>query len=91
MIGFLRLAVLAAIGLSAAYWLMATYMRSLRREALEKEWDAVAGAGLPPRETHVETGLAAYETSLRRKLIWLVVVVPLVLFGLVLYLMNFTK
>lgn len=91
MIGFLRLAIFAAIGLGAAYFLMSIYMRSLHREALEKEWDARAGEGLPPRETFIEEGMATYEGSLRAKLIWLVVIVPLVLFGLVLYLMNFTK
>lgn len=91
MIGFLRLAIFAIIGLGGAYFLMSIYMRSLRREALEKEWDATAGEGLPPRETFIDEGMAAYERSLRAKLIWLVVIVPLVLFGLVLYLMNFTK
>ena len=93
MIGFARLMIVGLIGLTLAYWLMLIYMRSLRREALEKDWDkAVAEGQQPgPREAFVEDGLAAYEGSLRRKLIWLEVIVPICLFGILLYVMNFSS
>ncbi|MFT3690161.1 hypothetical protein [Paenirhodobacter sp.] len=76
MIGFARLFVFGLVALTLLYWLVRIYGRSLRREELEKRWDAVRGADLGPRETYIETGLAAYEKSLRRKLIWLVYIVP---------------
>lgn len=93
MIGFLRLVVFGALGLGIAYWLMLVYMRSLKREALEKEWAEAEAEGqeIGPRERFVGDGLAAYEGSLRRKLIWLVVIVPICVFGLLLYVMNFSS
>lgn len=91
MIGFLRLMIFGLVGLTIAYWLMLIYMRSLRREDLENEWDEVSGEGLPPRDTYIDEGMSGYEHSLRRKLVWLVVIVPICLFGVLLYFMNFNS
>ena len=91
MIGFLRLAIFGAVGAAVAYWVLLIYSRSLRREALEKEWDAdpPEGATSEGRDLFIEEGMADYEHSLRRKLIWLVLVLPAVVVGLLIYLVNY--
>jgi Ca2+/Na+ antiporter len=78
MIGFLRLAVFGFIAMSVAYVLLSIYSRSVRREELEKKWDsgAVGGDDNPDRDAYIEGGMKEYEKSLRRKLIWLVYVLP---------------
>jgi hypothetical protein len=87
MIGFLRLAVFAFIGLSVVYLVLRIYARSLRREALEREFDAGGIAGT--REHHVAAGLARYEGSLRRRLLWLVYIIPMALMAVTIYLVNY--
>lgn len=87
MIGFARLIILGLIGLTVLYWLVRIYGRSLRREALEKEWDGAPGAGT--REAFVEDGMARYEKSLRRKLVWLVYILPITAAIVVIVLMNY--
>lgn len=91
MIGFLRLMLFWAVFSAIAYWVLLIYSRSLRREALEKEWDANPPADAVPhgREAFVEQGMAAYEGSLRRKLLWGVIVLPFIAIGLLLYLVNY--
>src|SRR5690606_11397174 len=68
MIGFIRLAVFGFLAMSVVYILMSIYSRSVRREALEKEWDALHPAGdrTDERETHIEAGMKDYEKSLRK-------------------------
>ena len=87
MIGFLRMAVFAFIGLSVVYLVLRIYARSLRREALEREFDAGGIAGT--REHYVAAGLARYEGSLRRRLLWLVYIIPMVLMAVTIYLVNY--
>lgn len=91
MIGFLRLMLFWAVFAAIAYWVLLIYSRSLRREALEKEWDANPPADTTPegRDAFVEQGMAAYEGSLRRKLLWGVIVLPFIAIGLLLYLVNY--
>ncbi|TMV94875.1 hypothetical protein FGG78_01755 [Thioclava sp. BHET1] len=92
MFGFVRLAIFGFIGLSVIFVLVRIYARSLRREALEDAWaEARSGAALyQTQEAYVAEGMRAYDKSLRRKLIWLVYVVPTVLVVAVIYLMNYT-
>jgi hypothetical protein len=89
-IGFLRLMVFWAVFAGLFYWLLLIYARSVRREALEKEWDAdpMTAATGPDRAAFVARGMAQYEGSLRRKLLWGVIVVPFVAIGLLFYLVN---
>ena len=90
MIAFLRLAIFGFIGLSAAYLLLSIYSRSVRREALEKEWDADHAEGGDPaaRDAYIEAGMREYERGLRRKLILLVYVIPIVVVLATLFLVN---
>lgn len=90
MIAFLRLAVFGFIGLSVAYLLLSIYSRSVRREELEKQWDAghAEGGDAGGRDAYIEAGMRDYRRSLRRKLILLVYVIPIVVVLVTLYLVN---
>ena len=91
MIALLRLAVFGVIGLSVVYFALWIYSRSVRREELEKEWanDHPDGGDPDAREAYIETGVADYETGLRRRLILFVFVVPAVAVAAILYLTNY--
>lgn len=87
MIGLLKLFVFGFVGLTALYLLLSVYFRSLERERLEKEWDAGGIAG--SSDDHVQTGLSAYRHSLRRKLIWLVYIIPVCAILALVWTLNF--
>jgi hypothetical protein len=86
-IGALRLAFFGFVAMTIAYLLIWIYSRSVRREALEKEWDA--GGIDADRETYIADGMRAYEHTLRRRLIGLVYVVPTVIVLAIIYILNF--
>lgn len=90
MIGFARLMVFWAVFAGLFYWLLLIYARSVRREALEKEWDADAKPSIPvpDRDAFIALGMAEYEGSLRRKLLWGVIVMPFAAMALLFYLVN---
>lgn len=90
MIGFVRLMLFWAVVSALFYWLLLIYARSVRREALEKEWDATlrAEATATERDAFIAQGMVAYEGSLRRKLLWGVIVLPFLAIGLLFYLVN---
>ena len=87
---FVRLIVFGLIGLTVLYWMIAIYSRSVRRERLEKEFEAQNPGNIDQdaRDTYVEAGMTAYNNSLRPKLIGLVYVVPTVVIFTMVYLMN---
>lgn len=91
MIAFLRLAVIGVIGLSVVYLALWIYGRSVRREALEKEWAADHPDGGDPdaRDAYIETGVTDHERGLRRRLILFVFVLPATVVAAVLYLTNY--
>jgi Ca2+/Na+ antiporter len=92
MIGFLRLAFFGYIALTVLYFLLAIYSRSTQREELEKEWDAAEAQGdhtLGARDDFIAAGMEQYEKGLRKKLIWLVYVIPTLAVIAALYLLNF--
>jgi positive regulator of sigma E activity len=84
----LQLIIGGLVGLTLVYWIISAYSRSVRREKLENEFDAGGIAGL--REDFVRTGMAHYEHGLRKRLILLVYVVPVVLIVLIAYVVNHT-
>jgi hypothetical protein len=86
-IGALRLAFIAFVAMTVAYLLIWIYSRSVRREELEKEWDA--GGIDTDRETYIADGMTAYEHTLRRRLIGLVYIVPTVIVLVIIYIRNF--
>lgn len=87
MIAIIRLAVFGFIGLSVVYWLVSVYSRSVRRESLEKEFDAGGVAGL--RDDYIKTGMDHYEHGLRKKLIVLVYIIPAVVVAVTVYVVNY--
>lgn len=87
MIGLIRLAVFGFIGLTVIYFVIRIYARSLRREALEKRFDLGGIEG--NRDAFIESGMARYEKSLRRRLLWLVYIIPMAVMGVTIYLVNY--
>lgn len=87
MIGIIRLVVFGFIGLSVVYVLVSIYSRSVRREKLEKHFDAGGVEG--DRDAYIHEGMVAYQKGLRRKLIWLVYIIPMVVVGVTVYFVNY--
>ncbi len=55
---------------------------------MEKHYDTGDVTG--PRDDYIERGMAAYEHSLRRRLIWLVFVIPTVVVVALVWILNFS-
>ena len=87
MIGFLRLAVFGFLFLSVVFVCLSFYSRAVRKGKLRAEW--AEGDREVDEDSFVDAGLKEYEGSLRRKLIWGVYVVPMVLIMLIIYLTNY--
>ena len=90
-LGWLRLAVFAYLGLTVAYVLTAMYSRSVRREKLEKEWDtdpAREGMSQQSRTAFIEDGMDHYKKGLRKRLLWLIYVIPTIGFAATIYFVN---
>lgn len=82
-----RLGMLGFVVLSVVYVLVSLYSRSVRRERLEKRWEEEQIGG--DREAFVRAGLKEYDRSVRRKLILGVYVVPVIVIGSLIYVINF--
>ncbi|WP_134682184.1 hypothetical protein [Paracoccus ravus] len=91
------LALLRLIGLVLAielifYFLLSVYIRSTRREALEKEWDRRhpdrAGHSAERRE-FVRRSMVGFGKTLRARLVALVLVLPLVTIVVIIVLVNY--
>lgn len=84
---FFKLIFFGLVGLSVIYLSLSVYSASLRREKLEKQYDADPVPG-QTREVFVETGMIAYKSGLRPKLLVLVYVVPVAVFTAIIYVIN---
>lgn len=84
--GWLRLIVIAFIVLTVIYVLASIYSRSVRRERLENRFDAGGVEG--DRKAYIEAGMRAYEKGLRRRLLWLIYIVPLAAVAVTIYWVN---
>ena len=87
MFAILRAAFMLFLVLTVFYVCLSLYSRSVRKEKLEREWDEEIREG--DRDAFVRAGLLEYRNSLRRKLILGVYIVPLILAGGILYIVNF--
>jgi hypothetical protein len=85
--GLVRLVVFGFIALSVIYLSLSVYSRSVRREKLEKQFDAAPVEGMT-RKQYVEDGVAKYNSGLRPKLLLLVYVVPAVIVTATVYITN---
>lgn len=92
MIAMIRLMVMGLIALTVIYFLVSWYSRSVRREKLEG-WaeEKIAEGELEPaaRDTYIEEGMRDYDSSLRKKLIFGVYVIPIIALLGVIYVTNF--
>ena len=88
--GLVRLVVFGFLILSVVYLAISFYSRSVRREKLEKRWaeDHPGDMESAERDTYIEEGMLAYHTGLRRKLIWLVYIIPTIAIAVILYFTN---
>lgn len=90
--GIVRIAFFWFIAMSVVYLLVTIYSRSVRREKLEKEWDtdpAREGTPASERDSFIDAGMKDYHSSLRRKLIALVYVIPAMIMAVIIYFVNF--
>lgn len=89
MFGWVWLILILFVGLTVAYAVVSLYSRSVRKEWLERQWDEAPQSSDPAaREAFIDRGLAEYRTSLRRRLILLVYVVPVVFIVILLWITN---
>ena len=87
---FVRFGILGFVVLTVTYFLVSVYSRSIRREKLEDEWDEEEREdnSAAAREAFVEAGMAKYEAGFRKKLILLIYVIPTILVGILVYVIN---
>jgi uncharacterized membrane protein len=91
--GWLRLAFMMYVVLTIIYFFTSLYSRSVRREKLEKEWDSdPAREGTLPdeRKAFIQAGMQAYEKGLKRRLLWLIYVIPTIGFAATVYFINWS-
>lgn len=86
-LGWIRLALVGFVLLSVVYLLVALYSRSVRRERLEKRFDAGGVEG--DRDAYIEAGMAQYRQGFKRRLIVLVYVVPIIAVAVTVYFVNY--
>jgi len=87
---FIKLVIFGFVGLTVIYWSIAIYSRSVRKEKLEDAFDAEHpdGGEAGARDAFIAEGMAAYNSSIRPRLIGLVYVVPTVVIGAIIYTIN---
>ena len=83
----IRLLFFAFIALTIVYVSVSLYSRSMRKEKLGRQWDEDIRDG--DRAAYIAAGLKEYDTSLRRRLILGVYIVPVAVVGLIIYLVNY--
>lgn len=84
--GFLRALFIFFVILLAIYLVLSLVLRLRERRRLAEEWEA--GDRLVDRDIFMEEGMAAYDHSLRKRLLWLVIVLPMAGLAILLYLLN---
>lgn len=91
-IALFRLIILVFLLETAFYLLLWIYIRSLRREALEEEWnrrhpDRVGDTA--DRSEFVRKSMTGFEKSLRARLLWLVYIIPTLAIFAIVYWVNY--
>ncbi len=87
MLALLRLMVFGFLFLSVIYVALSLYSRSVRTGKLRQLWEDEGQPG--ERDAFVAAGLKEYDGSVRRKLILLVYIVPIIAMSTIIYLTNF--
>lgn len=84
---FVKLIVFGFLAQAVVYLCISLYSRSVRREKLEGWWDEEPVEGMT-REDYIAKGMATYENGLRKRLITLVFIIPPVVVGAIIYIIN---
>ena len=84
----IRLFFMAFVVLSVIYVSLSLYSRAVRKGKLEQRWLEEGAEG--DKAAYIKAGLAEYDSSLRRRLILGVYIIPMVIVGTILYLVNYT-
>ncbi|NCQ24578.1 MAG: hypothetical protein COW54_11365 [Rhodobacteraceae bacterium CG17_big_fil_post_rev_8_21_14_2_50_63_15] len=87
MLALMRLVIFGLILLTAVYLGVSWYSRRSRRRKMEADWEATGRPG--DRDAYIGEGMAQYEASLRRRLIWLVYIVPVSVIAVIIFMTNF--
>ncbi|MGI3211399.1 hypothetical protein ACROSR_09815 [Roseovarius tibetensis] len=87
MAALLRLLIFGLIFLTAVYFALSWYFRAERRRRMERDWEDAGRPGA--RDAYVKAGMEQYEQSLRRRLIWLVYIVPVTAVIAIVYVTNY--
>ncbi|MCO8145094.1 hypothetical protein NHN26_07625 [Rhodovulum tesquicola] len=88
MIALLRFLLMGFVVLTVVYVSVSLYSRAMRRQKLRRHWDEKIGTG--DRDAFVRKGLALYDRSLRRRLILGVYIIPMIVVGTIVYIVNYT-
>lgn len=88
--GLVRLVLVGGVILTVIYFCISIYSRSVRREKLEDAWaeDHPDGGDPADRRAYIEAGMAQYESGLRKKLILLVYILPVIFVTAILWFTN---
>lgn len=86
---FVRLLVLAVVASTVVYVCVAWFLRSTRRERLEKEWDAEnPGGDQTERRRVVEEEVQKFTQTLPYRALWLIYILPIAAVGYTLIATN---
>lgn len=85
--GLIRLVVFGFVILTVIFVVLSITSRRSERKRLEQEWELEGHGG--EKAVYVREGLAVYDRSLRRKLIFGVYLVPLAVIGTIVYVVNY--
>lgn len=88
MIPMIRMLGFLLVILTVAYITVSFWSRNVRRRKLEERWDS-KDVLTSDRDTFIRRGLEKYDRSFRRKLIWLVYILPLGAIAALVYITNF--
>ena len=87
--GFIRVWLVFLVLLLALYLVLRVVLTLRERARLAREWEEGSLATQRgPRDAYVRAGMDLYAHSLRRRLLWGVIVGPMAALGLLLYLLN---
>ena len=73
------------------YLLLSVYIRSLRREKLEAEWDRRHPDRAGPSEARrefVNRAMHGFRRTLKARLVWLVFIIPTIVLAAIVYVVN---
>jgi Trk-type K+ transport system membrane component len=87
MAALMRLLIFGGIALAVLYLGLSWYFRAAHRKRMARDWEAAGRPG--NREAYVAEGMAQYARSLRRRLLWLVFILPVAAVILLIWLTNF--